>query len=67
MLWTHLDFKATDLNLEISPPPTKQFTLTSAVDTNDRCMVLANGVDNKTGAQESFVLSLTDQSFCNEP
>jgi probable HAF family extracellular repeat protein len=67
VLWTHLDFKATDLNLEISPALTMQFTLTSAVDTNDRCMVLANGVDNKTGAQESFVLSLTDQSFCNEP
>ena len=28
---------------------------------------LANGVDNKTGAQESFDLSLTDQSNCNEP
>jgi hypothetical protein len=32
-------------------------------------MVLANGVDNETGAQESFVLSLspTDTSKCNEP
>ena len=67
VLWTHLDFKPTDLNLEISPTLAKQFTLTSAADTNDRCMVLANGVDNKTGAGESFVLSLTDQSKCNEP
>jgi hypothetical protein len=67
VLWTHLDFKATDLNLEISPTLAKQVTLTSAADTNYRCMVLANGVDNKTGAQESFVLSLTDQSHCNEP
>jgi probable HAF family extracellular repeat protein len=67
VVWTHLDFKATDLNLEISPALAKQFTLTSAADTNDRCMVLANGVDNKTGAQESFVLSLTEQSRCNEP
>jgi probable HAF family extracellular repeat protein len=66
VLWTHLNFKATDLNLEISPTLAKQVTLTSA-DTNDRCMVLAEGVDNKTGAQESFVLSLTDQSKCNEP
>jgi probable HAF family extracellular repeat protein len=67
VLWTHLDFKATDLNLEISEALAKQFTLTSAADTNDRCMVLANGVDNKTGAPESFVLSLSDQSKCNEP
>jgi hypothetical protein len=52
---------------EISPTLAKQVTLTSASDTNDRCMVLADGVDNKTGAQESFVLSLTDQSKCNEP
>jgi probable HAF family extracellular repeat protein len=66
VLWTHLHFKATDLNLEISPTLAKQVTLTSA-DTNDRCMVLANGVDNKTGAPVSFVLSLTDQSQCNEP
>jgi probable HAF family extracellular repeat protein len=67
VLWTHLDFKATDLNLEISGTLAKEFTLTSAVDTNDRCMVLANGFDNKTGAQESFVLSLTEQSHCDEP
>lgn len=66
VLWTHLDFKATDLNGEISESMAKEITLTSAVDTNDRCMVLANGVDNKTGAQESFVLSLADQSHCNE-
>jgi probable HAF family extracellular repeat protein len=68
VLWTHLDFKATDLNGEISESMAKQITLTSAVDTNDRCMVLANGVDNKTGAQESFVLSLspTDTAKCNE-
>lgn len=67
VVWTHLDFKATDLNLEISPTLAKEFTLTSAVDTNDRCMVLANGVDNKTGAHVSFVLSLAEQSHCNEP
>jgi len=67
VLWTHLHFKAIDLNLEISPTLAKQVTLTSASDTNDRCMVLAGGVDNKTGAQVSFVLSLTDQSQCNEP
>jgi probable HAF family extracellular repeat protein len=68
VLWTHLDFKATDLNQEISPTLAKEFTLTSAVDTNDRCMVLANGVDNRTGAQVSFVLSLAspaEQSHCN--
>jgi hypothetical protein len=67
VLWTHKHFTATDLNLEISASMAKQVTLTSASDINDRCMVLANGVDNKTGAQESFILSLTDQSHCNLP
>jgi uncharacterized membrane protein len=55
VLWTHKHFKATDLNLEINESMAKQVTLTSAVDTNDRCMVLANGVDNETGAQESHL------------
>jgi probable HAF family extracellular repeat protein len=67
VLWTPLHFKATDLNLEISETLAKEFTLTSASDTNDRGMVLADGVDNKTGAQESFVLSLADKSKCDEP
>jgi probable HAF family extracellular repeat protein len=67
VLWTHKHFTPIDLNTEISPSLAKQITLTSASATNDRCMVLANGIDNKTGAQEIFVLSLTDQSDCNEP
>jgi probable HAF family extracellular repeat protein len=67
VLWTHLDFKAIDLNLQISPALAKQVTLTSAADTNDRCRVLVNGVDNKTGANASFVLSLSDQSHCDKP
>jgi probable HAF family extracellular repeat protein len=67
VLWTHKHFTPTDLNLEISPTLAKQFTLTSASATNDRCMVLVNGVDNKSGIQESFVLSLSDQSQCDLP
>ncbi len=67
VLWTHKHFVAIDLNQEISATPGKQFTLTSAVGTNDRCMVLANGINNKTGNQATFVLSLTDQSLCNNP
>lgn len=67
VLWTHKHFTPTDLNLEISATLAKQFTLTSASATNDRCMVLVNGVDNKSGIEESFVLSLTDQSQCDLP
>lgn len=67
VLWTHKHFTAIDLNTEISPSMAKKITLTSASATNDRCMVLANGIDNKTGVQETFVLALTDQSNCNEP
>jgi probable HAF family extracellular repeat protein len=67
VIWTHKHFTAIDLNTEISPSLAEQITLTSASATNDRCMVLANGIDNKTGDQEVFVLSLTDQSACNEP
>lgn len=67
VLWTHKHFTAIDLNSEISPSWAKQITLTSAAATNDRCMVLANGIDNNTGVQQTFVLALTDQSECNEP
>ena len=67
VLWTHKHFTPTDLNLEISASMAKQVTLISAAATNDRCMVLAIGIDNKTGTPESFVLSLSDQSQCNEP
>jgi hypothetical protein len=54
-------------NREISSTWAKDVTLTSAVGTNDRCMVVANGVDNRTGNQATFVLSLADQSLCNNP
>ncbi len=67
VLWTHKHFVAVDLNNEISSTWAKEVTLTSAVGTNDRCMVLANGVNNKTGNEATFVLSLADQSLCNNP
>ena len=66
VLWTHKHFLAVDLNTEIGQK-TNDITLTSAVATNDRCQVAVNGYDNKTGAQQSYVLSLTDQSNCDEP
>jgi hypothetical protein len=66
VLWTHKHFLAVDLNSEIGQK-TNDITLTSAVATNDRCQVAVNGYDNKTGTQQSYVLSLTDQSNCDEP
>ena len=62
----HRHFAAIDLNQEISRRTAEQFTLTSAATINDRCAVLANGVDNKTGAQRSFILTLRDPSQCDE-
>ena len=66
VLWTHKHFKAVDLNAEISEKEAQEVTLTDAVGTNDKCMIVANGSNNKTGAQESYVLSLTDPTNCNE-
>jgi probable HAF family extracellular repeat protein len=66
VLWTHKHYKAVDLNDEIDQQKALEITLLDAVATNDRCMIVANGYNNKTGAAESFVLSLTDQSNCNE-
>jgi probable HAF family extracellular repeat protein len=67
VLWTNKHHKAVDLNTEIDGQKALEITLLDAVATNDRCMIVANGYDNKTGAAESFVLSLTDQSNCDEP
>jgi probable HAF family extracellular repeat protein len=66
VLWTNKHHKAVDLNYEIDGQIALEITLLDAVATNDRCMVVANGYNNKTGAAESFVLSLTDQSNCDE-
>jgi probable HAF family extracellular repeat protein len=66
VLWTHKHFLAVDLNTEIGQK-TNDITLTSAVATNDRCQVAATGYENKTGTPQSYVLTLTDQSNCDEP
>jgi probable HAF family extracellular repeat protein len=66
VLWTNKHHKAVDLNTEIDGQKAREITLLDAVATNDRCMIVANGYNNKTGAAESFVLSLTDQSICAE-
>lgn len=67
LLWTHKHFTGIDLNTEISASEAKAITLMFAVGTNDRCMILADGIDKKTGAYQSYVLSLTNQADCNEP
>jgi uncharacterized membrane protein len=60
VLWTHADYLPTDLNHEISPADSKAYTLISASGTNNRCRVVANGIDNKTGASHAFILYLND-------
>ncbi|HLW24763.1 MAG TPA: hypothetical protein VKT22_10420 [Steroidobacteraceae bacterium] len=60
VLWTHAHYVPSDLNDEISSADAKAYTLTSAVGTNDQCRVIANGIDNKTGAGLAFMLYLTD-------
>jgi probable HAF family extracellular repeat protein len=67
VLWTHKGYKAVDLNAEIDAVLAKTITLVDAVGTNDHCRVLVQGYDNKSGAQRSYLLSLTNQSNCNEP
>ena len=55
VLWTHKNFKAVDLNTEISEKVAQEVTLTDAVGTNDKCTIVANGYNNKTGAQACAV------------
>jgi probable HAF family extracellular repeat protein len=55
--WHKADSKPVDLNTEIGEKEKAQITLTDAVAINDRCVIVANGYDNKTGVAESFVLS----------
>jgi probable HAF family extracellular repeat protein len=69
VLWTHAHYLPTDLNDEISPADSKAYSLISAVGTNNQCRVIANGIDNKTGASLAFILYLTDpkvQMSCSE-
>jgi uncharacterized membrane protein len=66
VIWTHKHFTAIDLNAEIGVAESQSITLTAAVGTNDRCAVVANGYNNKTKAAGSYVLTLADQSNCNE-
>ncbi len=66
VLWTHKHYVAVDLNSQIGAV-SHDITLTDAVGTNNKCRIVVNGFDNKTGDPESFVLSLTDQSNCNQP
>lgn len=66
VLWTHKHFAAVDLNAEIGVAESQSITLTAAVGTNDHCAIVANGYNNKTKAAGSYVLTLADQSNCNE-
>jgi probable HAF family extracellular repeat protein len=65
VLWTHKHFTITDLNLEIGSVWSGKITLTQATATNDRCMVLTNGLEKKTSAQRTFLLTLVNQANCN--
>jgi probable HAF family extracellular repeat protein len=65
VLWTHAHSEPIDLNSEIDSSMAQQITLTDAVGINDKCQIVANGYDNKSGASESFVLSLkSEQREC---
>jgi probable HAF family extracellular repeat protein len=70
-VWTHKHFKAIDLNEEITESVAETTTLSFANGTNDRCMIVADGYPKSnspaTSSTESFVLTLTDQSDCDEP
>ncbi len=66
VLWTHKHYVPVDLNNAIGPSLPQQITLTEAVATNDKCRIAVNGFEKRTGALMSFVLSLADQSNCDE-
>jgi uncharacterized membrane protein len=63
-LWSRIDAAPQDLNSLISTQVAAEITLTEAMGINDRCTIVANGYNKKTGAKEAFLLALTDPSSC---
>jgi probable HAF family extracellular repeat protein len=62
--WKHARRAPIDLNSEIGAREAALYTLTEAVGINDRCSIVANGYDKRTGTTASFVLSLNDTTEC---
>jgi probable HAF family extracellular repeat protein len=62
-LWMSARAKPIDLNSEIDS--SLAITLTNAAGINDKCQIVANGTNNTTGAEVSFVLSPKHYSKCN--
>ena len=63
-LWGSVGAAPQDLNKLISPERAAEFDLTGATGINDNCVIVVNGFNRKTGNNEAFALTLTDQSSC---
>jgi probable HAF family extracellular repeat protein len=57
VLWPNDSNEMIDLNAEISAAESKEHTLTVAVGINDKGEIVVNGYNNKTFANESYVLN----------
>jgi probable HAF family extracellular repeat protein len=57
VLWPNDSNETIDLNAEISSTASKEHTLTAAVGINDKGEIVVNGYNNKTFANESYVLN----------
>ena len=66
VIWTHKHHQIIDLNNEIDPTLAKEITLESAAGTNDKCQIVVNGTINKNLEDVVYLLSLTDQTNCND-
>jgi uncharacterized membrane protein len=63
-LWSPIGAAPQDLNSLISTAAAAELTLAEATGINNSCTIVANGYNNKTHANEAFLLKLIDPSSC---
>jgi probable HAF family extracellular repeat protein len=64
VFWPHHDHKPVDLSDVIGVNEAVEITILEAVGINNRCEIVANGTDNKTGAAQAYLLKPVDPSPC---
>jgi hypothetical protein len=63
-VWGNFNATAQDLNSLISADAAAEIVLTSAVDINDNCVIVADGYVKSSAAKKAFVLTLNDHADC---
>jgi uncharacterized membrane protein len=64
VLWSRIGANVEYLSALINSSVTDKIVLTEATGINNNCVIVANGYNKKTNANNAFVLTLSDQSKC---